>query len=57
LGNRFDPYHHFGGAFYLFIRGMGTGGQHGIFQVTPEQLLPLEALEDAIQKKIAGLQW
>ena len=57
LGNRFEPHHHFGGAFYLFIRGMGTGGQNGIFHVTPEQLLPLKALEDAIQKKITGLRW
>jgi exodeoxyribonuclease V beta subunit len=54
LGDRFDPHHHFGGAFYLFIRGMGTGGRNGVFHVTPEQLLPLEALEQAIRKKIAG---
>lgn len=57
LGDRFDPHHHFGGAFYLFIRGIGSGGQNGVFHVAPEQLLPLEALEQAIQKKIAGLQW
>ena len=56
LGDRFEPHHHFGGAFYLFIRGMGTGGQNGIFHVTPDRLLPLESLEHAIQKKIAGLQ-
>ena len=56
LGDRFDPRYHFGGAFYLFIRGMGTGSQNGIFHVTPERLLPLDALEDAIQKKIAGLE-
>ena len=57
LGDRFDPHHHFGGAFYIFIRGMAAGGQDGIFHVTPDQLLPLEALQESIQKKIAGLQW
>jgi exodeoxyribonuclease V beta subunit len=56
LGDRFDPRYHFGGAFYLFIRGMGTGSQNGIFHVTPERLLPLDVLEDAIQKKIAGFE-
>ncbi|MBC2712772.1 MAG: UvrD-helicase domain-containing protein [Desulfosarcina sp.] len=57
LGDRFDPYHHFGGAFYFFIRGVGAGGQDGIFHVTPEQLLPLGALQKTIQQQIAGLKW
>ncbi|MCB2147101.1 MAG: UvrD-helicase domain-containing protein [Deltaproteobacteria bacterium] len=57
LGDRFEPHHHFGGAFYLFIRGMGSGGQDGIFHVAPDQLLPLEALQETIQKQIATLQW
>ena len=58
LGDRFEPHDHFGGAFYLFIRGMGGGnGQDGIFHVTPDQLLPLEALQETIQRQIAGLQW
>ena len=57
LGDSFEPHHHFGGAFYLFIRGMGTGGQDGIFHITPEQLLPLETLQETIQRQIAGLQW
>ena len=56
LGDRFDPQHHFGGVLYLFIRGMGTGGRNGIFHVSPDQLLPMETLEEAIQKKIAGLR-
>jgi exodeoxyribonuclease V beta subunit len=56
LGDRFDPHRHFGGAFYLFIRGMGKGGQDGIFHITPEQLLPLETLQETIQRQIAGLQ-
>jgi exodeoxyribonuclease V beta subunit len=27
LGDRFDPHRHFGGAFYIFIRGMGQVDQ------------------------------
>jgi exodeoxyribonuclease V beta subunit len=57
LGDRFDPDHHFGGAFYLFIRGMGSGGPDGIFHIPPERLLPLETLQETIQKQIAGLKW
>jgi exodeoxyribonuclease V beta subunit len=55
LGDRFDPHRHFGGVFYLFIRGMGTGGQDGIFHIAPEQLLPQEALQETIQNQITGL--
>lgn len=57
LGDRFDPQRHFGGVFYIFIRGAGTGGHGGVFHVTPEQLLPLESLQAAIHEQIAGLQW
>jgi exodeoxyribonuclease V beta subunit len=56
VGDRFDPRQHFGGAFYLFIRGTGTGSQNGVFFVAPERLLPVKSLEKAIQKKIAGLE-
>jgi exodeoxyribonuclease V beta subunit len=57
LGDRFDPHRHFGGAFYIFIRGMGSGGSDGIFHVPPEQLLPLESLQEAIRKQILVSQW
>ncbi len=57
LGDRFNPHHHFGGVFYLFIRGMGIDGQDGVFHVPPEQLLPLEALQESIQQQIAGFPW
>jgi exodeoxyribonuclease V beta subunit len=57
LGDRFDPDRHFGGAFYLFIRGMGSGGPDGVLHVPPERLLPLETLQETIQKQIAGLKW
>ncbi|WP_372678525.1 UvrD-helicase domain-containing protein [Desulfosarcina sp.] len=56
VGEGFDARHHFGGALYLFIRGMGTGERNGVYHVTPDQLLPLEALEKTIQKKIPGLR-
>ena len=57
LGERFDPHYHFGGALYIFIRGVGSGGQDGIFHVTPQQLLPLESLEERVQIQIASLKW
>jgi exodeoxyribonuclease V beta subunit len=57
LGDRFDPHHHFGGAVYIFIRGVGSEDQDGIFHVPPEQLLPVEALQETIQSQMVGLQW
>ena len=57
LGARFDPRHHFGGALYLFIRGMGGAGQAGIYHLPPEDLLPLETLEQTINQEIAALPW
>jgi exodeoxyribonuclease V beta subunit len=55
LGSRFDPHHHFGGVYYLFIRGMGGRADEGVFHVPPEQLLPVEALEEIIIKRIADI--
>ena len=57
LGRRFDPYLHFGGALYIFIRGAFAGAPGSVFHVGPEKLLPLESVEAAIQKQIAGIQW
>jgi exodeoxyribonuclease V beta subunit len=57
LGERFDPQRHFGGALYLFIRGIGTGGQDGVFHVAAEELLPRTRLQDMIRSQIAGLKW
>ncbi|HSO18318.1 MAG TPA: PD-(D/E)XK nuclease family protein, partial [Desulfosarcina sp.] len=54
LGDRFIPQRHFGGALYFFIRGMDPEAQTGIFHVEPEHLLPLDSLEAAIQRQIAG---
>jgi exodeoxyribonuclease V beta subunit len=57
LGDRFDPQRQFGGVFYFFIRGIGSGGRDGIFHVTPEQLLPLESTMENIYRQIADLPW
>jgi exodeoxyribonuclease V beta subunit len=57
LGGRFDPQHHFGGVYYLFIRGMGGKADEGAFHVPAQQLLPVEALEETIIKRIADIPW
>jgi len=57
LGDGFDPGRHFGGALYIFIRGVGSGGQNGIFHVPAQQLLPVKNLQATIEKQIGGLQW
>ncbi|BBO73362.1 hypothetical protein DSCW_07790 [Desulfosarcina widdelii] len=57
LGDGFDPELHFGGALYIFIRGVGSGGQNGVFHVPAHQLLPLKTLQSTVEKQIGGLQW
>lgn len=58
MGRRFDPERHFGGVFYLFIRGMnGDKKGQGVYHVPPEQLLPVEALEKTIRQRVARIHW
>ncbi|WP_419655421.1 RecB: exodeoxyribonuclease V, subunit beta [Desulfosarcina variabilis str. Montpellier] len=58
MGDGFDPYRHFGGVFYLFIRGLdGQDQSDGVFHVPPAQLLPVEALEKTIRQRIARIHW
>jgi len=57
LGDGFDPELHFGGALYIFIRGVGSGGQNGVFHVPARQLLPVKTLQATVEKQIGGLQW
>ena len=57
LGDGFDPELHFGGALYIFIRGVGSGEQNGVFHVPAQQLLPLKTLQATVEKQIGGLQW
>jgi exodeoxyribonuclease V beta subunit len=47
-GNRFDPALHFGGIFYFYLRGMGSGDGNGIYHVTPEEVGRLDRLEQEI---------
>ncbi|MFH0728990.1 MAG: UvrD-helicase domain-containing protein [Pseudomonadota bacterium] len=49
-GNRFDPALHFGGIFYFYLRGMGTGDGFGIYHVTPDEVGRLDRLEQDIAR-------
>jgi hypothetical protein len=40
----------FGGVFYFYLRGMGTGVQNGIFYVAPHKLGTWNSLEKELQK-------
>jgi exodeoxyribonuclease V beta subunit len=57
LGGSFDPQRQFGGALYIFIRGIESGRKQGVFHVRAQQLLPLEILQETVEKQIGGLQW
>ncbi len=46
----YDYQQHFGGVYYLFLRGMDGLSQHGIFSAKPSQAM-LEELDDLIQAK------
>ena len=54
LGNRFDPDKQFGGIFYFYLRGMGSGNGNGIYYVAPGNIGRLEHLEEEIANQIAG---
>lgn len=55
LGNRFNPDKQFGGIFYFYLRGMGTGNGNGIYYVAPGDVGRLEHLEEEIANQIAGI--
>lgn len=52
VNNRFDPVKDFGGVFYFYLRGMGTGKGNGIFYVPGDQLGDLERMEEEVAKRI-----
>ena len=54
FGDRFDAGSRFGGVFYLFLRGMGTGNGNGVYFVSPAELGTLEHLETEIADRISG---
>ena len=47
-GIRLDLEKQFGGIFYFYLRGMGTGNGNGIYYISPEKVGRLEHLEEEI---------
>jgi exodeoxyribonuclease V beta subunit len=54
FGDRFDADSRFGGVFYFFLRGMGTGNGNGVCFVSPADVGTLEHLESEIAALISG---
>jgi exodeoxyribonuclease V beta subunit len=54
FGDRFDADSQFGGVFYFFLRGMGTGNGNGVYFVSPAEVGSLESLESEITSRISG---
>jgi exodeoxyribonuclease V beta subunit len=54
FGDRFDAESRFGGVFYFFLRGMGTGNGNGVYFVSPAEVGTLEQLESEIAGQICG---
>lgn len=50
LNNRFDPAEDFGGVFYFYLRGMGTGKGNGVFYIPASQLGDLKRMEEEVAK-------
>lgn len=55
MGDRFDAERHFGGVFYFYLRGMGTGEGHGIYHVPFDRLGALDHLEREVWIKTRNL--
>ena len=53
FGNRFNPENQFGGVFYFFLRGMGTGNGNGVFHVAPSEVGTIGDLESEIAARIS----
>ena len=54
FGERFDADSQFGGVYYFFLRGMGTGNGNGVYFVAPAELGSLAKLEAEISALTAG---
>jgi exodeoxyribonuclease V beta subunit len=52
FGDRFDTDSQFGGIFYFFLRGMGTGNGNGVYFVSPSEVGTLAQLESEIAARI-----
>ncbi len=55
FGDRFDADRQFGGVFYFFLRGMGTGNGNGVYFVSPAEVGTLAQLESEIAARISGI--
>jgi exodeoxyribonuclease V beta subunit len=53
FGNRFDVDRYFGGVFYFFLRGMGSGNGQGVYYVAPGAIGPLARLESEVAAQIS----
>lgn len=56
FGGRFDPERQFGGIFYFYLRGMGTGNGNGIYYVSPKDVGRLKHLEKEIEAAVHRVQ-
>ena len=54
FGDQFDAAGQFGGVFYFFLRGMGTGNGNGVYFVPPAELGTLAHLESEITARLSG---
>ena len=54
MADQFDPDKNFGGIFYFYLRGMGTGKGHGVYYVSPDKLGSLSQLEAEVQAIIVS---
>jgi exodeoxyribonuclease V beta subunit len=46
LGGGFDPRAHFGGVYYIYLRGMGRAPGSGVYFAPPQEIGDPAALED-----------
>ena len=53
FGDRFDASGQFGGVFYFFLRGMGTGDGRGVYFVAPENMDTLDRLTSEVSTRLA----
>jgi exodeoxyribonuclease V beta subunit len=52
LGDRFDPRTHFGGVYYIYLRGMGRAPGSGVHYAAPDEIGDLAALEGELTRQL-----
>lgn len=53
-GPGFDPQRHFGGVYYIFLRGMGRAPGSGVFFAPPTAMGAVETLEADLARQLGG---